>query len=418
VEPSGRREYGALAGILVVALALRLAVVLLVHNVQYSDSVWYDAAAARLAAIGEYGPKSPSAWFPPGYPFFLASVYKVFGHAPMAGKIANVLLGTGTCAIAYALARTMFGWRVGLVAAALVAVWPNLIFHTLILDSETLAATLFMTALWLGAISASRRSGWPLAPVLGLVLGWAMLTRPAGAILAVAIGLGWWMSYKSFSRAARAMIVPAAVAALMVLTWSARNRIRFGEWILVATNGGYNFWQANNRYADGTDSFWSRVPAGDSEFVIMRTGDEFVRNRQGYRYAKAFLSDHPMHPLLMAPVKIREIYHTDTSGLYEGILNGTPAGGPGVAGWMVAHQRLVESLTYRFYFTVGLFAIVACVLTPPAGRTSVYPLAALPILLVAFHLFFHAKDRFHVPLNPVFAVLAASLVIRLPRRHG
>jgi hypothetical protein len=35
---------------------------------------------------------------------------------------------------------------------------------------------------------------------------------------------------------------------------------------------------------------------------------------------------------------------------------------------------------------------------------------SLPLLLTFFHVFFHAKDRFHIPLDGVVAVFAAVAI--------
>src|SRR5215207_378693 len=136
--------------VLALAIALRLAWVLLVPNAQYSDSLWYDAAAANLASIGMYGIDTPSAWFPPGYPFFLAAIYKLAGHHELAGKLGNVALGVGLTLFTFLLARRWAGYAVAIVSATLVAVWPNLIFHTGILSSDLLAACGFVAVMWLG----------------------------------------------------------------------------------------------------------------------------------------------------------------------------------------------------------------------------------------------------------------------------
>src|SRR5438128_11289213 len=79
-----------LVAVLALAACCRLAWIVLVPNGQYSDSVWYDGAAANLASSGMYGLNGPSAWFPPGYPFFLATIYKLFCHAELAGNVGNV----------------------------------------------------------------------------------------------------------------------------------------------------------------------------------------------------------------------------------------------------------------------------------------------------------------------------------------
>src|SRR5262245_29404042 len=137
------------AAVLALALCVRLAWVLLVPNEQYSDSVWYDGAAANLAANGVYGPEGPSAWFPPGYPFFLAAIYRLVGHVELAGKLGNVAIGTALTGFTYLLGRLVAGPAVGLLGALAITVWPNLIFHTGILSSDLLAACGFVAGMWL-----------------------------------------------------------------------------------------------------------------------------------------------------------------------------------------------------------------------------------------------------------------------------
>lgn len=407
-SPLARRQISAAAmSILMLALVVRLTAVLLIHNAQYSDSVWYDNAATRLATIHEYGVSGRSAWFPPGYPMFLAAIYAFAGHSQLAGRIANAVLGAITCLLVYLTGRRLVGERQGLAAGALVAIWPNLVFHTLILDSETLSAAQFTAVIWIGTLPAdTRRAFWLRAVAFGLLLGWSMLTRPAAAILVVAVATYWALQTRSPREIVRVLAVPVLIASVFIVGWSARNRAQFGEWIPVSTNGGYNFWQANNAYANGNDTFWPSVPRGIPEFETMRSGDEFTRNREGYRYGLAFLRAHPWHPLTSAWTKFMWLYHTDTSGLYEGVLNAPELSPSGVAAWFKRHQHLAESLTFRFYFVVMLLALAALLLAAPSTRPAIWSLASLGVLLLGFHLFFHAKDRFHVPLAPAFALMA------------
>ena len=212
-ELASRRALWWLAGILLLAASVRVAWVLLVPNAQYSDSVWYEGAAANLARTGTYGPEAPSAWFPPGYPFFLAAIYKLVGHHEVAGKFGNVAVGIGLTGFTYLLGRVVAGEAVGLLGAAMIAVWPNLIFSTGILDSDLLAACGFVAVMWLAL--RSRNDGgahWLQRSVLGLLIGWMALVRPVSLILLAAVGLWWWISTHDLRRAVlRLMPVVALV---------------------------------------------------------------------------------------------------------------------------------------------------------------------------------------------------------------
>jgi 4-amino-4-deoxy-L-arabinose transferase-like glycosyltransferase len=405
-----------LLGILGLAFGLRLAWVVLVPNEQYSDSVWYDATAAHLAATGEYGPDGPSAWFPPGYPFFLAAIYRSLGYWQLAGKLGNVLVGTAIVLLTYLLARRLVGQRGALVAALLVAVWPNLVFHTGILSSDLLATCGFLLSLWL----ASRLPGegghrLPLLLLLGLVIGWTVLVRPVSLILLPAIGLWWWIGARALTPPLHWIAPVVAVVFVVIGAWTVRNYVRFGEAIPIATNGGYNFWQVNQRYADGTDTYWRFVPMDDPEYQTMRNGDEFTKNREGYRYGLAFLRAHPDRFFTLIPDKIFWLWHSDTSGFYEGALYPQMQGPSAVHDWIVAHERLTESLTFRWYEVVGGLALLGAALALATRRVDVWPLLLLPVLLTGFHLFFHAKDRFHLPIDPFIGIVAAYALCHIAR---
>ena len=323
-----------------------------------------------------------------------------------------MLLTGGT----FLLGRVTAGTAVGLVGALLIALWPNLIFHTNILSSDLLAACGFVMALWL-AMRPPRGPAWLTATALGLLVGWMVLVRPVSLILLAAIGLWWWLRDRSLWRAIVQLVPVVALVFVIVGAWTVRNYVQFGQVITIATNGGYNFWQTNHRFADGNDTFWQAVPMDDPEYQTMAQGDEFTKNREGYRYALAYLREHPGHLLTMLPAKLFWLYHTDTSGLYEGALNAPLESPSAVAAWLQAHEQLAEAATFRYYEVVMALAVVGTMLLLLTSRPLwLWPLLSLPLLLTFFHLFFHAKDRFHIPLDGVVALLAAVALVEGARR--
>jgi len=107
--------------------------------------------------------------------------------------------------------------------------------------------------------------------------------------------------------------------------------------------------------------------------------------------------------------KLFWLYHTDTSGFYEGALYPPMEGQSPLAQWIADHDRLVEAFTFRYYEVLMALAVIGAALTLVFVRpTWILPLLALPLLLTFFHLFFHAKDRFHMPLVGIIALLAAT----------
>ncbi len=260
------------------AIGVRLVWVLVHPNAQYSDSVWYDGAAANLVARGQYGLDGPSAWFPPGYPFYLAAIYLFTGHNQLAGKLGNVLLGGAIAGVVYLLTRSRTTRRTALVSGLFVACWPDLIFQSSILSSDLLCAFGFVTVMWLVLRPESNvgqtRPGWPLTIGLGVFIGWMVLVRPVSIILFGSVGLWWWIQSRSFRKAVLYLAPMVAIVVVVIGAWTTRNLLTFHQPILLSTNGGYNFWQSNQRYADGNDTYWWMVPDGRS-----RVPDDALRRR-------------------------------------------------------------------------------------------------------------------------------------------
>jgi hypothetical protein len=88
-----------------------------------------------------------------------------------------------------------------------------------------------------------------------------------------------------------------------------------------------------------------------------------------------------------------------------------------VASWIADHERLVEPITFRYYEALMALGVLGVALAALHARTNMWlwPLLSLPLLLTFFHIFFHAKDRFHMPLDGVIAIFAAFALVETVR---
>ena len=96
----------------------------------------------------------PTAFYPPGYPTFVAAVTWTVWHTPLPDRelvrtieYLQAALGTLTILLVFLLARRVFDARVALLAAAIVAVYPNLIAMTATLQFETVFITLLLVTM-------------------------------------------------------------------------------------------------------------------------------------------------------------------------------------------------------------------------------------------------------------------------------
>lgn len=217
------------------------------------DPGWYDKTAQDITS-GNWGP------FPffraPAYPALLAIIYSVFGRDLMAARLLNIIL-QGICVWAvWRVGRAYFKPAVGIIAAFLLAVNGMAIYFT----GEILSTSMEMLAAILGfwAIARLTRERTLKSIVLcGLTWGIAAIVRPNFLFVFPAVFLSvyilsrdtnrQWFSRKSLLSAA----VWLAAALIPILPVTAVNYFKSGELVLIATQGGVNFWIGNNPESTG-----------------------------------------------------------------------------------------------------------------------------------------------------------------------
>jgi 4-amino-4-deoxy-L-arabinose transferase-like glycosyltransferase len=171
-------------------LESRAAVVLLVAGVllrllygawadlPYRDGIAYDAIAHNLLARGEYS--APYQLRSPGYPFFLAGVYAVFGEGHAAVRTVQALLDAATAIVVLAIAQRLgLSRQAATLAMGLALFHPSTFLYSAMILSECLATFLVTAGTWLLLQALVRGERWALA--FGATLSAAALTRPSFA---------------------------------------------------------------------------------------------------------------------------------------------------------------------------------------------------------------------------------------------
>jgi hypothetical protein len=209
---TGPRERRRLLALFVLALLLRCAFSL-VYGLgappeRWGDDADYDAIASRLVLDHQY----ENNWFPPGYPFFLAIVYSLFGHSLAAVRLLQALLGAAACVVVYLIGRDTFGPAVGWFTGLALAAWPGHIYMSWRIMSETLFTLLIALSVYAARplLAAATRGGGAgagtdaapsgavhrpvrLALLLGLALGAATLVK-SNLLAFPALVIGWLLA--------------------------------------------------------------------------------------------------------------------------------------------------------------------------------------------------------------------------------
>jgi hypothetical protein len=259
-RPLTASEQWILALLLTAALCIRLAYVFLAGPAPVSsDASGYDAAARRLVetgtyafpvgrelwsgdrvredSLGAYYRLPPNAWSMPGYPSWVASLYRLFGTGPdrfVPVLVVQVALSVVRLALCFWIARSLLGNRAALLAVTLNVLYPPNTWTIGYLLTETLFTVLLMTQIAL-MIHAYRSRGWLAWTMLGVATAAAGYVRPVGlpvpaALVAMEI-VRWLRGARPRASlaplAARGAACALVIAALMA-PWALRNQRLYG----------------------------------------------------------------------------------------------------------------------------------------------------------------------------------------------
>jgi len=376
---------------------------------RFDDSVFYHNVAVFLSdGAGYTHPFTllPTAQWPPGYPFFLAGIYFVFGPTVAGARLVNVVLGAATVALVYILALRLFDKRTAVVAAILMAVFPGQIFFVSLLWSEVVFTFAFVLGLLLIVMvlqGGDRQRPWWLLGS-GLIFGAAALIRGQGLVLPLIALIAWGVLGQRWARALRWTGVTAALMAVVILPWAIRNYVVLDSPVLITTSFGSNFYWGHN--GEGSKA----VEDLALEYgPLTRPGGEAAIGNAGLQKGLRFLVTHPLDEIRLTGEKIRDLYRDDYVGL--DLIEGY-----GTKRIMDEDLRLsLRHLANGFYFLVLGAAVLTVVYWRREDRAALFFLVLVVGLYTLGSVAFFATPRFHFPAMPVFCLLAARAAF-LPRR--
>jgi hypothetical protein len=393
------------------ALAVRLVVFALdAHEVPLNDGLWYHAQAQIIAgghgylAPGEYlfaHRSYPTAEHAPLYPALLALVTWTFHQSILLHQVAGLLMGTAGVFAVGMLGRRVGGDRVGLAAAVLAALAPNVWqYETLLLSESLLLLTL---SLFLLAVYRFRErpDAWR-AVQLGATIALCAYTRSELALLGIVIvvplvlrapGLrGVWARLGMLT-------VTALVAVALMAPWSIRTMTVADTPVLFSNNLDSVIAGANCRATYDGSAVGSWMPNCNVSEIRPGEGQigEFARNRaRGIRYLTHHLDRVPTVMVFRA-ARGWEVYK--------------PFAGLGSDGRSVP---LAVTTTIAFWL-LAAFGAVGAVMLHRRGRI-VWPLVALAPYVTVLAMLGYGAPRLRYPLDIALLVLAAEPVAAVVAR--
>jgi tetratricopeptide (TPR) repeat protein len=215
------------------------------------DAEYHDAWAREILRLGI---GHEEVFFrAPFYPYFLAFIYSITHGSFLAARIVQALLGTATVMLNYLLAMQLTHKRfIGLLSSLGVALYGMLVFY----DGELLVETLFIPLLLSACLVYSmfrEQNRFSYLALAGLLLGLAAITRASALIvlpvfiLDIYLGSGKKIAFLHSSLKTFIFVTGCFLVILPVTLHNTRQ----GDSVLIASQGGINFYIGNNAHADG-----------------------------------------------------------------------------------------------------------------------------------------------------------------------
>jgi len=414
VWASGPRVVPAIVAL---AIALRLALIVLLPLRPFSDAAWYVARANEMAhGLGFQEAGHPTAFWPVGWPALLAGATSLTGSTIVACALVNMLAAVATVLLIGWFVRTA-GASEGAARTAMLlyAIYPSPIVYTGAAVSETASTAVAMAAFAL--LIAGRRRWWMLA-LSGLLFGVGTLMRaqlmlfPIGGIIALMLVFRD-MRWRDAVRAA--LVVHIALAAV-VLPWSLRNERVLGSFVLVSTNGGVALFTGANDRATGEWFEWEHTPLWDKTGIPFaeRVERQVELDNRFRTLAKDWIAAHPLRWSTLGLKKMALLWRKDSDAFWA--LDGTyPAWRPA---WTAA--QVIDQLYYLLLLALAawpLFVGARAVLRRDWAHAPLALLGCMPVFVTLTAFGFTGQIRYHFPAMPFVAAAAGIALAEAWRRR-
>ena len=379
-------------GVFAGALLLRLLYLVSIRHAYFFHHLQTEALRYHQWAtliLDAPAPPHPPFEQSPGYAYFVAAVYALFGRSMTAVAAAQAILDAATCVLIAAAARHWFGARAGIIAAMLAAAYGPLIYFS----GELLPSTLFVFVAML-AVYVTLRRAWTLA---GALWGLALVVRSEALLAFPLVLLDAWR--RGRQHGAVRLLVPLLVVFGIFIGMNAAYSPKL---VLLTTSGGLNLWVGNNPYADGVNPF----PSGPSESIADRVrahaadAAEWDQTLRGY--ALAFWRDQP---LAAAQLLWKKFLLTWTD---RELPNTTDID------WQTGQSWLFWPPLFPLRFGVILPLAAAGALLLGGEWRELSLLGALISVGVGSATVFFTNARFRLIMIPSLLILAAVALDRLP----
>jgi len=219
-------------------------------NQPIMDEKYHDEWAQEIAE-GHLFERIPF-YRAPAYPYFLGLIYCIFGHGYYFPRLIGIIIGSLSCILIYLVGKEMFSHKIGVLSALLACFYGMLLYFDSMLLTTYLEVffcllAMFILLKWLKNRATSK------IILSGVFWGLASITRPNFLIFIPIFAIYVFITFKRESVKKRLNYVVLLIIGMIptILTVMLINILVGRDSVLLAWNGGVNFYLGNNQFADG-----------------------------------------------------------------------------------------------------------------------------------------------------------------------
>lgn len=425
----------------ILGLLVRILVLNYLPNTNHlkSDDFGYDLTACNILnghgfSTAESPPYAPTNIRTPVYSIFLAAIYGIFGHNYNVVFIIQILLSALTALLIYFIAFESFvshQRQIASLSYILVLFCPFLWFFARMLFTETLV-TFWVTLSVLFIILALKKGSYWLFFSSGLIMGLALLTRPAVVLLPISLIFLIMLAKEKrdkFSSLAKKCGICMFGVMLIWSPWIIRNYIIYNEFVPLTggVSGQYLYMGTFSFNKNSPDYIWNRKEEVERFDYYLSKGNNYKEflalDKQSKREAFKRIKDKPLTYLKYSVERIPILWLSSFSQWFN---FETPLR------QLIGEFR--EKISEKQDFTkelkfilIKLFlsfinflyvstAVVGMALLSRHWR-KYYPLLMVPLYFTLAHMFLGmATTRYTVPALPILLIFSACGLLFLGER--
>jgi hypothetical protein len=369
----------------------------------FPDESRFLASAVGLVETGTFWANNGRAWEMPGAALFYAVWIWLFGTPEAALfpiRLAQAVLVVLQAGCAGAMAAMIFRDRVtGLIAFAMTAFYPFLIFYSGTLYSETLFDTFLMAGF--ACLYWWRERGMRIDSALAatcVCFGLATLTKATLTLLPPLLVAAMTLGGRSFGLTARTFVIAALIYCGVLAPWWIRNYAVLGTFVPFTTSAAENLYLGNNPRNPHVGIDWRSDVDLDLVARLRAIPDELERQRAYGREATAYIAADPKAFAVRMRLKLLRFWNIV----------------PNAAEYSGAAYRFISILS----FGPVLLLAFAALLIWWRRFVDFAPIVLTIVYFTALHMVVIASLRYRLPLEPLLIVLASGPAGLLARWVG